>query len=105
MPTKAPNPAAGTTVLGHRPACVDLAKELNARYLNIPDEIWLRMSDAERWAANQRFLDRMIARGDNIRLATPIEEMRKNTFFAREIEYLFEKGYKASPDGCWLIKQ
>lgn len=33
------------------------------------------MSEAERWAANQKLLDRMIARGDEIVLATPLNQV------------------------------
>ena len=63
------------------------------------------MNDAERWAANQRFLDRLIARGDQIVLATPLERVRPGTYFARELEYLAGKGYMPSSDGKALVKR
>ncbi len=34
------------------------------------------MSDAERWAANQKFLGRAIARGDESILSIPVNEMK-----------------------------
>jgi hypothetical protein len=60
----------GITVLSHKPEYLERAAELGARYLKVPDEIWEKWSDAERWAANSRFLDRAIARGDEFILAT-----------------------------------
>ena len=50
----------GITVLGHKSEYLERAAELGARYLKVPDEIWGKWSDAERWAANSRFLDRAI---------------------------------------------
>ncbi|MET0465389.1 MAG: RHS repeat-associated core domain-containing protein [Chitinophagaceae bacterium] len=94
----------GTTVLGHYPDYVNLANELGARRFQIPTEIWNKMTKSEQWAANQKFLDRMIARADNIRLATPLEKVRPNTFYEQELKYLLDKGYKLSPDGLWLTK-
>jgi hypothetical protein len=94
----------GMTVLGHHPEYIDLAAELGARKFNIPTNIWRSMSDAERWVANQKFLDRMILRGDNIRLATPINQVKPGSFYQKELEYLFEKGYKISSDGLQLYK-
>jgi len=63
------------------------------------------MSDAERWAANQKFLDRLIARGDNVRLTIPKSSVRKGSILEQEIEYLIKRGYEVSPDGIWLIKK
>jgi hypothetical protein len=61
------------------------------------------MTPAEQWAANQRFLDRMIRRGDDIALSTPARKARPGRFFARELEYLAGKGYTVSPDGSRLL--
>ena len=62
------------------------------------------MTAAQQWGANQKFLDRMILRGDNIRLATPLNQVKPGSFFQKELNYLFDKGYKASSDGLWLVK-
>lgn len=94
----------GTTVLGHYPEYVKLAENIGARRFQIPTNIWNKMSAAEQWAANTKFLDRMILRGDNIRLATSLNQVKQNSWFARELEYLFSKGYQVSSDGLWLIK-
>ncbi|MDH6354189.1 hypothetical protein M2132_000516 [Dysgonomonas sp. PH5-45] len=95
---------AGTTVLGHYPAYSKLALKLGVKRFNIPTNVWNRMTTAEQWSANQKFLDRMILRGDNIRLATPLNQVKPGSFYQMELKYLFSKGYKVSPNGLWLIK-
>jgi hypothetical protein len=93
----------GRTVLGHHPEYVEKALELSARYLDVPMDIWQKMSPAEKWAANVRFLDRAIARGDEFMLATRASAAKAGTFFARELEYLASKGYRVAEDGMRLI--
>ncbi len=94
----------GTTVLGHNPEYLELASSMGARRFNVPEPVWNKMSDAERWGANQKFLDRMISRGDEIVLATPLDRVRPGSYFARELEYMSSKGYRPSADGTRLIK-
>ena len=94
----------GKTVLGHFPEYKRLGDSLNARTFNIPEAAWNKMSEAERWGANQKFLDRMISRGDEIVLATPLDKVRPGSYFARELEYMGSKGYVPSADGTRLIK-
>jgi hypothetical protein len=53
----------GRVVLGSFPR-KELGTEIGARTFQLPKKVWGRMTDAERWTANQRFLDRAIARGD-----------------------------------------
>ncbi|MCZ4245439.1 hypothetical protein [Pedobacter punctiformis] len=91
-------------VLGHYPEYVALAEELAAKRFEIPLNIWKEMSDPERWIANQKFLDRAISRGSDIILATPINKVRPGSYFEKELNYLFSKGYRVSSDGRWLIK-
>ncbi len=96
---------AGTTVLGKNPQYILLAGKLNARRLNIPANIWNKMTPAEQWAANVKFLDRTIARGDIIVLANPVKNINDvSGFFRRELDYLIEKGYRLSKDGTQLIR-
>jgi hypothetical protein len=94
----------GRAVLGHYPEYVRMAERLRARRFNIPASVWDRMTDAERWAANQRFLDRMIRRGDDIHVATPLDSVRPGTYFEKELQYLGTRGFTPSPDGTRLIK-
>ncbi|MDO9620866.1 MAG: pre-toxin TG domain-containing protein, partial [Moraxellaceae bacterium] len=94
----------GKTVLGHFPEYKNLAESIGARRFNIPENVWNKMSEAERWGANQKFLDRMITRGDDIILSTPLDKVRPGSYFARELEYLGGKGYRPSADGSRLIR-
>jgi len=97
--------AEGKTVLGHYPEYKSLAESLSARRFNIPESAWNKMSEAERWGANQKFLDRMISRGDDVILATPLDKVRPGSYFARELEYMSGRGYGPSADGTRLILQ
>ncbi len=81
-----------------------MADELQANRFNIPTEVWNRMSDAERWEANKKFLDRAIGRGDEILLATPLNEVRQGSYYARELEYFYSQGYQVSEDGTRLVR-
>jgi RHS repeat-associated protein len=90
-------------VLGHYPEYVDTAKSLGARYFNIPMRVWERMSPAEQWGANKKFLDRMIAGGDDIVLATPITRVRSGSAYSKELEYLRSRGYTLSADGSRML--
>jgi RHS repeat-associated protein len=94
---------AGKIVLGHHPEYLKAADELGAHYFDVPIDVWNKMSAAEQWAANQKFLDRAIARGDDIILATPLDKMRPNSGYQSEIDYLLGQGYKPSPDGTKMI--
>ncbi len=95
----------GITVLGHySDDYIGLAKKLKANYFNIKPEVWAKMSEAEQWAANQKFLDEAIARGDDIILATPFQKAKKGSAFERELKYLQKKGYKPSADGKKMIR-
>jgi hypothetical protein len=93
----------GQTVLGHFPEYMEKASELGARQFIIPEKIWNGMSDAERWTANTKFLDRTISHGDDIILATPLDKVRPGSYYARELEYLSSKGYRPSADGARLV--
>lgn len=97
--------AEGKSVLGHYPEYKSLAESLSARRFNIPESVWNKMSEAERWGANQKFLDRMISRGDDVILATPLDKVRPGSYFARELEYMSGRGYGPSTDGTRLILQ
>ena len=95
----------GTTVLGKYPNYINLASKLNARRFNIPTKIWNKMSPSEQWAANVKFLDRTIARGDKILLSNPVKNINKVSGYLRmELDYLMSKGYKLNSNGTQLIK-
>ncbi len=92
----------GKTVLGHYPEYLALADKFGSRRLNIPREFRSRMSAAEKWAANQRFLDRLIRRGDDVILATQANLALKGSTFERELQYLLSHGYQIVDDG-WRL--
>ena len=63
------------------------------------------LSQAFQWAANQKFLDRMIARGDEIILSNPVKNINDvSGTFRSELDYLIGKGLRLSQDGTRLIK-
>jgi RHS repeat-associated protein len=97
--------APGATVLGKFPDYIKLADKLNAKRFDIPTAIWNKMSKAEQWAANQKFLERAIARGDDIILSNPVKNINDVTgAFRKELDYLISKGFKLTTDGSRLVK-
>ena len=97
--------SAGKTVLGKYPDYIDLAEGLGARRFNVPTSIWNKMSKAEQWAANKKFLDRAISRGDDIILSNPVKDINKvSGAFRQELDYLVEQGFHLSADGTRMIR-
>lgn len=96
--------SAGQTVLGSFPTYLTTAEKMKAKALDIPSEVWAKMSEAERWAINQRFLDKAIYRGDQFFLATdPLLADPKSWYF-KELQYLFAHGYVLNDAGNKVIK-
>ena len=96
----------GISVLGKARHYEIVAEALDADSFEIPPAIWAKMSTTEKWAANRKFLDRMIERGDEIVFSDPvrnIDDVSGN--FRKEIEYLLQKGFKLSDDGFGMIKK
>lgn len=91
-------------VIGHYPEYVELSRKLNTKPFSVPDNIWNKMTSAEQWAANQKFLDRAISKGTEFNLATPIDKVRPESYLQKEIEYLMSQGFKLSSDATKLIK-
>lgn len=90
--------------IGHNPAYVNAGARTGARTFSVSDEAWNAMSPTEQWVRNQRFLDRAMAQGSEIRLATPVDLARPGSFFERELQYLFKHGYAPSADGTMLVR-
>ncbi len=94
----------GVTVLGHFPEYLQKAEELGARRFNIPTAIWDSMTPSAQWAANQKFLDRLAARGDVVALSNNVSKIRAGSSLEKEVKYLLEKkNYKVSSDGWRLM--
>ena len=84
----------GRTVLGRFPQYIQKARARGASYFDIGDA-WNSLTDAERWGANQHFLDMMVSYRDRILLSLPKGNIREGSWLAREIEYLIKnKGYR-----------
>jgi RHS repeat-associated protein len=96
---------AGKAVLGKFPDYIKLADEIGAKRFNMPTEVWNKMGKAEQWAANQKFLDRVIKRGDKIILSNPVKNVKDASgFFRKELDYLLQNGYRLSEDGTQMMK-
>lgn len=93
----------GRAILGHYPEYIELANEMGARKFDMPMNVWNKMTDTEKWVANQKFLDRLIKRGDEVILATPVRNINDITgYFRRELDYLIQRGYQLNAEGTKL---
>ncbi len=102
------------TVLGHhRPPTGDKSyaeagqelrdQGVDARTFEIDPKEWDKMSPGERTAANIKFLDQAIERGDEIQLSTKFDNARIPSAFAEELKHLWKKGYRPSADGTRMV--
>jgi hypothetical protein len=96
--------ACGVSVIGRFPAYRNLAIEKGWRYFEVPTAIFNSWSPAQQWAANAKFLDRAIARGDVFKFASSLDKAEEGTGFAREIEYLIDHGYDFLEDGMGMFR-
>jgi hypothetical protein len=82
-----------------------LAKELGAKSFSVPSSVWEKMSEAEKLAANDKFLDRAISRGQTFVVTMNVTDaLRKGGVWLRhEIEYLMARGYTIGSDGRSLV--
>jgi RHS repeat-associated protein len=97
-----------TAVLGkfeNNPNFQRVAEHLGVKSFNIPRHIYDKMTPAQQWAANQKMLDRAIARGGDFLFDKPIKDINSVTGGLRqELNYLSEKGFKLSSDGWSMTK-
>lgn len=93
------------TVIGKHPRYLQMAEKLGARRLKIPDEIWNKMTEAERWSANKKFLNRAIRRGDDIILSDSVKNVGETAgYFRKELDYLIEQGFEFTNDGTRMVR-
>jgi RHS repeat-associated protein len=92
-------------VLGHFPGYIQTAEELGARYFSVPEKIWNAMTSVEQWAANQKFLDRGIAKGMKFMVDGGKSIIRKDSYLEREVNYLIQNGYTWAKDLKTLIRK
>ncbi|MCB0753140.1 MAG: RHS repeat-associated core domain-containing protein, partial [Ignavibacteriae bacterium] len=96
----------GKTVLGKFPKYLEMANDLGANKFNIPTDIWNKMTKSEQWAANKKFLDRAISRGDEIILSNPVKNVEDvSGAFRQELDYLIEQGFTISEDGTKMLNK
>ena len=79
-----------------------MAQSRGASYFDIGDT-WDNLTPAARTAANNRFLDGVVARGDVVTLATPRAAIRYPSSLADEVGYLTEHGYKWADDATLVV--
>jgi hypothetical protein len=84
---------------------IGLAQKLGARYFSVPTPVWAKMSPAQQWAANQKFLDRQISDNAIFKLSTSARDAMPGTAFAKEVSYLKNKGYEVSKDGYTMTRR
>ena len=95
----------GKAVIGHFPEYIELGNKLDIKTFNISTDVWEKMTETERWAANQKFLDDIIENGDEVILATPLSEVIEGSYLQKEINYLIDNGYEYFEEAQRLIKQ
>jgi hypothetical protein len=88
------------------PNYLQVAEKMGAKAFDIKNPaVWKSMSEGERWAANQKFLDRAIARGGDFVLDRPIKDIsRISGTFRKELDYLSQRGFELSKDGSRMIR-
>jgi len=95
----------GATVLGKIGNYEKVAEKLGAKSFQIPNAIAEKLGPEKVWEANVKFLDRMIARGDNIILDAPIKSVSDvSGGFRKELDYLVKKGFQLNKDGTMMVK-
>ncbi len=83
-------------VKGEYSGYIDIANELQLKYYSIPINIWDKMSRGERWAANQKFLDRAASKGANFVVSTPLDKIQPGSYLSQEVDHLLSLGYQLS---------
>ena len=74
-----------------------VAIEIDAQYFNLDnwDDLTLQYSNDEIWKINEKFLDIQISSGRDIYLThDPALFEGQKSFYSREIQYLYDNGYK-----------
>ena len=93
---------ANSVVLGKYPLYESLANKLGSTIFKVAKSVWDSMTSTQQWAANSAFLDKIITQGLKITLQTNAYSNRVTGFFAKEIAYLLEHGYKII-EGGWAM--
>jgi hypothetical protein len=104
-----------TITIGRYPAYIRDGQGSGSRVFDVGDHPFTAMvgrldsfgglqDDSEFWIRNSRFLDKAIANGSTVRLASdPFARANLRSGFRREVDYLISKGYSVSPDGSTML--
>jgi hypothetical protein len=93
------------TVIGRYPDNKNLAEKIGGNFLNTSMKIWDSMTAAEQWERNKQWLQEADIRGDVIRLASPISEAVSGSGYEKELQFLYDIGYKVTWNGTYLYKE
>jgi hypothetical protein len=93
----------GRYIKGNPASYEQIGSGVGANIFNMDPNIYIQLSEAQQLAANQEFLDKIIANRWYVYLTTPPDLAREGTSFWNELQFLFNNGYTISPDGKWLI--
>ncbi len=81
---------------------VEVAKDMDAQYFQLDNwnELAEKYSDDEIWKINEKFLDIQMSSGREIYLShDPKKSLGDGTFYAKELQYLKENGYRIVDEG------
>jgi RHS repeat-associated protein len=88
------------------PNYVDVGKHLNKSVLNVPTKLWAKMNPDQKWAANQKFLDSVIAHKGDLLFNKSIKSIASQSGeFRKELNYVSQKGYVLSQDGWSMTRR
>jgi hypothetical protein len=92
--------AKNISVIGPRATYRQFAQEIGAHYLKVTDKAWT-------WAKNQKFLEGIVKRGDDVVFAGKFNPkyLDPKSVLAKEINFLKDHGYKWTKDFVKMIKE
>ncbi|URA10626.1 hypothetical protein [Thermospira aquatica] len=90
----------GKSVIGPRSTYREFAKNIGAEFLDVTDEAWT-------WAKNERHLQEIVKRGDEVIFAGKYDPslLDPSSVLAKEIYYLESHGYRWTSDFTKMVKQ
>ncbi len=98
------NAAVQYTVLGSNPGYLQLADKLKARVFDVPSQVWSKLTSTQKWALNQEFLNKSMAKGHEFIFSTNAYTAKEGSYLYSEIQYLLNNGYRIVDEGWRMIK-
>ncbi|MDF3143014.1 MULTISPECIES: putative T7SS-secreted protein [unclassified Streptomyces] len=97
------SPCPRLRVIGNNPDYQRVAELEGGQWFEVPLSYWNTLTPERQWAESVKFLDRGIAEGATFRLATPIENSKRDSIYHDEINHLLKNGYTFNAAGDALI--